>query len=104
LAVKKGLFREQAIKLLCGMSASFSASFLTILSIDIEKALKNYPYNRALREIYIDSGRIAQKLLIKPSFLSKKYNFDLVRKSSILFGYETSISEHRQSWPCCRYV
>jgi SagB-type dehydrogenase family enzyme len=63
--IKKGLFRNEVVKLLCGMAASSTASFLMILAIDLEKAMKNYPYNRALREIYIDSGRLAQKLLLK---------------------------------------
>ncbi|MGA8165410.1 MAG: SagB/ThcOx family dehydrogenase [Waddliaceae bacterium] len=63
--IKQGIFREKVVKLLCGMSASFTASFVIVLSIDIENALKCYSYNRALREIYIDSGRIAQKVLIR---------------------------------------
>lgn len=63
--VKEGLFREEAVKVLCGMSASLSAAFLVVLSIDIQEALRRFPYDRALREIYIDAGRIAQKLLLK---------------------------------------
>lgn len=63
--VKQGLFRNQTMKLLCGMVASLTASFLIILSIDLEEAMKRFPYSRALREIYIDSGRLAQKLLLK---------------------------------------
>jgi len=47
------------------MVASLTASFLIILSIDLKKAMKGFPYSRALREIYIDSGRLAQKLLLK---------------------------------------
>lgn len=63
--IKQGLFRNEAVKLLCGMAASFTASFLLILSIDLDVAMKKFPYNRALREIYIDSGRLAQKILMK---------------------------------------
>ena len=63
--IKEGLFREEAVKLLCGMSASLTASFLVVLSIDIQEAMQSFPYSRALREIYIDSGRLAQKLLLK---------------------------------------
>ena len=63
--VKQGLFRNEAVNLLCGMAASYTASFLVILAIDLEEAMKKFPYNRALREIYIDSGRLAQKILLK---------------------------------------
>lgn len=63
--IKGGMFRQQAVELLCGMSASLTASFLIILSIDIQKAMSKFSYNRALREMYIDSGRLAQKLLLK---------------------------------------
>ena len=63
--IKQGLFRNEVVKLLCGMAASYTASFLLILAIDLEEAMKKFPYNRALREIYIDSGRLAQKILLK---------------------------------------
>lgn len=65
ILVKLGLFRDEMVKILCGMTASLSASFLVILSVNLEEAFLRYPYNRALREIYIDSGRLAQKLLLK---------------------------------------
>jgi len=63
--IKGGMFRQKVVELLCGMSASLTASFLIILSIDIQKAMGKFSYNRALREMYIDSGRLAQKLLLK---------------------------------------
>jgi|GEM_PF-4289310 len=63
--IKLGLFRHEAVKLLCGMSASLTASFLMIMSFDAQEAMRQFPYSRALREIYIDAGRLAQKLLIK---------------------------------------
>ncbi len=63
--IKVGLFRQEAVKLLCGMAASLTASFLMIMSIDTQKAMQQYPYSKALREIYIDAGRLAQKLLLK---------------------------------------
>ncbi len=63
--IKQGLFRTEAVDLLCGMAASYTASFLVILAIDLEEAMRKFPYNRALREIYIDSGRLAQKILLK---------------------------------------
>lgn len=63
--IKQGLFRNEAVKLLCGMAASFTASFLIVLTIDLEEAMKRFPYSRALREIYIDAGRLAQKILLK---------------------------------------
>ncbi len=63
--IKQGSFRNEAVNLLCGMAASYTASFLVVLAIDLEEAMKKFPYNRALREIYIDSGRLAQKILLK---------------------------------------
>jgi SagB-type dehydrogenase family enzyme len=63
--IRQGLFRNEVVKLLCGMAASFTASFLMIFTIDLEEAMKKFPYNRALREIYIDSGRLSQKILLK---------------------------------------
>lgn len=63
--IKRGSFREKLVGLLCGMSASLTASFVLILSIDLETAQYTLPYERGLREIYINSGRKAQKLLLK---------------------------------------
>ncbi len=63
--VKPGLFRKDAVKILCGMAASLTASFLVVFSIDLQEAMRKFSYSRALREIYIDSGRLAQKILIK---------------------------------------
>jgi SagB-type dehydrogenase family enzyme len=63
--IRQGNFREELVPLLCGMVASVTASFSMILSVDLEIAHQMLPYERGLREIYIDSGRIAQKLLLK---------------------------------------
>jgi len=63
--IREGNFREELVPLLCGMVASLTASFSMILSVDLEIAHQMLPYERALREIYVDSGRIAQKLLLK---------------------------------------
>jgi len=63
--IRQGLFREEIVKLLCGMMASSTAAFLMVLAVDLKIAMENFSYDRALREIYIDSGRLAQKLLIK---------------------------------------
>jgi SagB-type dehydrogenase family enzyme len=63
--IKEGLFQNEVVKLLCGMAASYSASFSIIFSIDLKESMHRFPYSRALREIYIDSGRLAQKILLK---------------------------------------
>ncbi len=63
--IREGSFRDEVVALLCGMSASQTASHLILMSIDVQKAMKCYPYNKALREMYIDSGRMIQKLLIR---------------------------------------
>ncbi len=65
ILVKEGNFREKLVTLLCGMSATLTASFTMIFSIDLITAQQQLPYERALREIYIDSGRMAQKLILK---------------------------------------
>src|SRR5690606_31044631 len=63
--VKKGVFREEISETLCGFATPFTAAFTIVLAIDIEVAQIKLPYNRALREIYIDAGRLGQKILIK---------------------------------------
>ena len=63
--IKEGLFREKLTEALCGFYPPLTAAFTFIPAIDIKKAQKMLPYDRALREIYIDVGRICHKLLIK---------------------------------------
>lgn len=63
--IQKGAFREQLMEALCGFYSPLTASFTIVLAIDVQKAQQSLPYDRALREIYIDAGRLAQKLLIK---------------------------------------
>jgi hypothetical protein len=63
--IKKGAFREQLMESLCGFYSPLTASFTIVLAIDIQKAQKRLPYERALRDIYIDAGRLSQKILVK---------------------------------------
>jgi SagB-type dehydrogenase family enzyme len=65
IGIKKGLFRNDLVTFLCGMSASLTASFLIIFSLDLKTAQQKFTYNRALREFYIESGRLAQKIILK---------------------------------------
>jgi hypothetical protein len=63
--IREGNYRGQLTEALCGFYPTLTASFTVILAIDLQVAQRVLPYNRALREIYIDAGKIAQRLLIK---------------------------------------
>jgi hypothetical protein len=64
-SIQEGNYRDQLTEALCGFYPTRTASFTVILAIDLQVAQTVLPYNRALREIYIDAGKIAQRLLIK---------------------------------------
>jgi hypothetical protein len=63
--IQPGFYREKLTEALCGFYPTRTAAFTIILAINVEIAQSTLPYNRALREIYIDAGRLGQKLLIK---------------------------------------
>eukprot|EP01132_Coremiostelium_polycephalum_P000246 gene246-326_t len=63
--IRQGDFREVLVEALCGFYPPKTAAFTLILAIDIAQAQAALPYERALREIYIDAGRLSQKVLVR---------------------------------------
>lgn len=61
---RKGIFSQEMVTNLQGMTTPTTASFTIILVANFEKLLKLMPYSKGLRHTYIESGRLAQKLLI----------------------------------------
>lgn len=57
--------RSELCDILIGHSAPLSCAFSLILVADYERAMWRYRHERALRNIYVESGRICQKLLIE---------------------------------------
>ena len=65
LVVHKEVDRSELANVFCGSTAALTTSFCLTLTIDVKKAQANFPYARALREAYIDAGRIAGRVLLK---------------------------------------
>jgi hypothetical protein len=65
LVVHKEICRGELVKVFCGSTAPLTASFCLTLAINVNKAQTDFPYSRALREAYIDAGRIAGRILLK---------------------------------------
>lgn len=65
LVAKKSINRDELANVFCGSDATLTAAFCLTLAINVKEAQVNYPYSRALREAYIDAGRIAGRVLIK---------------------------------------
>ncbi len=61
----KEIDRDELMNIFCGSTAPMTASFCLTLAIDVKKAQANFPYSRALREAYVDAGRIAGRILLK---------------------------------------
>jgi len=57
--------REQISAALCGFFSLRTAAFTIVLAINVDQAQKCLPYDRALRHIYIDAGRLGQRLLLQ---------------------------------------
>lgn len=62
--VRFGDFREQMVDIMCGMEAARTADATIVISFDAAARQAAFPYERALRELYIDAGRIAQWWII----------------------------------------
>lgn len=102
---REGIFSQEMASNLQGMTTPTTASFTIILVANFEKLLKLMPYSKGLRHTYIESGRLAQKLLIsygqyglsclttpalKDSAVSNLLNIDQLDYSplySLTFGY-----------------
>jgi SagB-type dehydrogenase family enzyme len=62
--IREGIFLEEMSANIQGMNTPKSANFTIILVANFERLLKTMPYPRGLRDTYIETGRLAQKLLI----------------------------------------
>ncbi|MFI8802622.1 nitroreductase family protein [Micromonospora sp. CMU55-4] len=59
-----GSFRQEMADLMCGMQAPMTASATIVLIVDFPRRQEMFPYERALRELYVEVGRVAQKFII----------------------------------------
>lgn len=62
--MKKGNFRNEMSDILQGLRAPKMAAFSCIIVADFNVILEKMPYKKGLRDLYIETGRIAQKMLI----------------------------------------
>ena len=63
-----GQLRQTMSDLMCGMQAPMTASATVVLIVDLPERQQRYPYERALRELYLEVGRIAQWLILACEF------------------------------------
>lgn len=61
----EGNFRANFRNILCGMATTLTASFVMIMVADYEFLQNNFFFNKALRDLYIETGRVAQHFLIQ---------------------------------------
>lgn len=59
-----GNFRVPMSDLMCGMQAPMTAAATVVLTVDFDERQRRFPYERALRELYLEVGRIAQWLIL----------------------------------------
>jgi SagB-type dehydrogenase family enzyme len=59
-----GDYREAMVEILCGMKSPETASWTIVLTVDFPRYQWRYRHERALRHLYMASGRIAQRVLL----------------------------------------
>lgn len=59
-----GDFRTDMSDLMCGMQAAMTAPVTIVLVADFPRRQRRFPYERALRELYVEVGRIAQWFIL----------------------------------------
>lgn len=64
LLVREGLFSNDMSKNIQGMRATKTAAFSMIIVANFISLMKEIPYKRGLRDVYIESGILAQKFII----------------------------------------
>jgi SagB-type dehydrogenase family enzyme len=64
LAAMEYEYREAMRGILCGMPAPRSAAATLVLTADLASWMRKRPYERALRELYVESGRVSQRLTV----------------------------------------
>jgi hypothetical protein len=62
--INEGNFAGEMIPMMQGMRTASKAAFTIVLTANFDDLLKMMPYERGLRNVYIDAGRLAQKLII----------------------------------------
>ena len=62
--VSAGDFREAMVEIMCGMPAARTAAFTLVFSANMDEWQVRLPYERALRELYVEVGAEAQHLII----------------------------------------
>lgn len=62
--VRPAELRRTMSDLMCGMQAAKTASATVVLVADFPERQQRFPYERALRELYVEVGRIAQWLIL----------------------------------------
>lgn len=56
--------RERVAEMMCGMQAAMSANGTFVFVVDLEQRMERFPYERALRELYVDVARLAQWVIL----------------------------------------
>ncbi|MFF1409419.1 nitroreductase family protein [Streptomyces sp. NPDC058289] len=62
--VRPAELRRVMSDLMCGMQAAETAGATVVLVADFQERQQRFPYERALRELYVEVGRIAQWLIL----------------------------------------
>ncbi|MFE9561669.1 nitroreductase family protein [Streptomyces sp. NPDC006487] len=62
--VRAAELRRVMSDLMCGMQAAETAGATVVLVADFQERQQRFPYERALRELYVEVGRIAQWLIL----------------------------------------
>lgn len=61
---RAGDLREAMSDLMCGMQAPMTANVTVVFVADLRERQQRFPYERALRELYVEAGRVAQWLIL----------------------------------------
>lgn len=59
-----GVSRQELADLMCGMQAPMTASATVVFIVDFPTRQERFPYERGLRELYIEVARISQKFIL----------------------------------------
>jgi len=62
--VRDGDHRTAMSALMCGMTAPLTAAGTVVVTCTIPKRQRRFPYERALRELYVEVGMVGQRLIV----------------------------------------
>lgn len=60
-----GDFREEMVAVMCGMPAARTAAATLVFVADFSERQRAYPYESALRELYVELGRLGQHAIVE---------------------------------------